>query len=175
MCIKFWPLRGQKYTKRNLVYIYLFFSTQPMLIIHSTYAKQKTIQVGQVFWVPSISEEVQRCGFFSGISEEVQSWNSPTNPLSFIWEFYTLQVWQIRPKQGTQKIAPHLDCGGIKHLGHPHQQCIPELSQSTTAWRPGGKHTTPGEKQSCTSWYVVFPINYRVYISQVVQDFFHQQ
>ena len=162
MCIKFWPLRGQKYTKRNLVYVYLFFSTRPMLIIHSTYAKQKTIQVGQVFWVPGISEEVQR-------------WNFPINLSPFIWEFYTLQVWQTRLKQRTQKNAPHLDGGGIKHLGHPHQQCIPELSQSTTAWRPGGKHTTAGEKKSCTSWYVVFPINFKVYMSQVVQDFFHQQ
>ena len=29
--------------------------------------------------------------------------------------------------------------------------------------------------KSCTSWYVVYPIIYKVYISQVVQDFFHQQ
>ena len=30
-------------------------------------------------------------------------------------------------------------------------------------------------KKSCTSWYVVNLIIYKVYVSQVVQDFFHQQ
>ena len=30
-------------------------------------------------------------------------------------------------------------------------------------------------KTSCTSWYVVYPIVHKVYVSQVVQDFFHQQ
>ena len=30
-------------------------------------------------------------------------------------------------------------------------------------------------KKSCTSWYVVYSIIYKVYVSQVVQDFFHQQ
>ena len=31
-------------------------------------------------------------------------------------------------------------------------------------------------KKSCTSWYVVYPIIYKVYVSQVVVwDFFHQQ
>ena len=30
-------------------------------------------------------------------------------------------------------------------------------------------------KKSCTSWYVVYLIIFKVYVSQVVQDFFHQQ
>ena len=34
-------------------------------------------------------------------------------------------------------------------------------------------HTVDG--WNCTGWYVVYPIIYKVYTSQVVQDFFHQQ
>ncbi len=53
------------------------------------------------------------------------------------------------------------------------------MPASCTSWKPTFQDYV-GEwyycwwKKSCTSWYIVYPIIYKVYIFQLVQDFFHQ-
>ena len=50
--------------------------------------------------------------------------------------------------------------------------------QSRPRWSCNMPHVVPillREEIRLTSWFVVYPIIYKVYVSQVVQNFFHQQ
>ena len=124
----------------------------------------KSIQL-MIYLDSSADSSRNWCGAI-GIYRERQ-----TEAISPCFDQHYLPSEKARPQKGSRIVSPLLPqfSGANKHVIQKNSWicwmwCFCFFNGWYCWW-----------KKSCTSWYVVNPINYKVYVSQVVQDFFHQQ